>query len=237
MSHNPISSKETYKGKINVYETMTGKNDSMWVTVGYAAENRKDKRKLSPRQTHFGEDYGFTFDGTEWYLNYDFNLKLDSNGSIAEEEVNENGNYPFFVYGTLRWRMRNNSILEGTYDSAERAITKGLLYHNGSFPYLYEGAGEVHGEVYYPKDKIYNRLLFRLDSLEGFNRKGDRHNHYNRELVDVTLESGKTIKAWCYFANDKHRQRITYLTLIKDGDYVRWHKEYLGSGREGALSR
>jgi gamma-glutamylcyclotransferase (GGCT)/AIG2-like uncharacterized protein YtfP len=225
---NPVASKETYKGKLNIY--CTRGND---IIVGYEGKRHR-QRKIFWR-ANLGGVYGFKFDGTDWMLEYDFNLKLDSETGMLHSTLpaaEENKEYPVFVYGTLRSGMRNHYILRDMYKGkGHEAITTGVMYHNGSIPYLYEGDEIVKGELFYLKPKSYKRAMNRLDSLEGFNGEGDiRYNHYNRKLVDVQVEDTVT-QAWCYFANESSGwSKKDRMTRIVDGDFVRWHKEYRGRG-------
>jgi gamma-glutamylcyclotransferase (GGCT)/AIG2-like uncharacterized protein YtfP len=220
---NPITSKETFKGKINIYGTMDDISGNTMIIVGFDGK-KKEKRKVTARHSGFSSDFGFTFDNTIWFLNYDFNLKLDESGEIVAEEEEADERYPVFVYGTLRKNMWNHYIIEGMYDKGEKAITRGVMYHNGSYPYLFEGNEVAKGEVYFIKKMFYERAMMRLDGLEGYHGEGNPRNHYNRKLIDVAINSsGEIIKAWCYFANDT---RYNHLTLIKDGDFVRWATEY-----------
>lgn len=114
--------------------------------------------------------------------------------------------HTLFVYGTLRRGYGNHGLM-GDAPCLGRARTKGLfaLFSHG-IPYLSRQprTTRVTGEVYVVDDL----RLARIDRLEA-------HPHwYVREEIEVVLENGRGMTAWCYF-NDKPRGM-----LLASGDFA-----------------
>jgi gamma-glutamylcyclotransferase (GGCT)/AIG2-like uncharacterized protein YtfP len=212
-----LASKQTYWGKINIYGMRNNK-----IVVGYEGK-RRDTRELHESATDNGKDWTFLFDGTYWMLSYDFNLILDSIGSLVrvQGETGIEKQYPFFVYGTLRRGMSNHRYYFHKKTIREEAATiQGELFVRGySLPYMFEGDKKVHGEVMWVDEKDYVRMLADLDSLEGYNpKRNPKYNHYNRKLVNVTLSDGTQVEAWAYFCADTRAKNGC--RAIPHGDYV-----------------
>lgn len=111
-----------------------------------------------------------------------------------------------FVYGTLKRGFHNhNRFLQGMEPVAIGYIRGKLL--QGGLPYLVEGDGQVHGEVY----EISSDLRNTLDALEGHPK------WYRRMPVDVTPDKGRTLRAEAYFY--QMPPHSTMYRHIEDGVY------------------
>lgn len=75
--------------------------------------------------------------------------------------------YYLFVYGTLKKGYGLNYCLkDGLFIG--NAIIKGYeMYYNYSIPFIKEGNGLIHGEVYKFSKKDFNSLIKDLDRIEG----------------------------------------------------------------------
>ena len=111
-----------------------------------------------------------------------------------------------FVYGTLRKGFEGNALLsESRFLGYARTRKKFALYVD-LIPYAYKEkrVSSIVGEVY----QIDELTLEILDDFEG------HPDEYQRELVDVVLESGIQLTPWIYFnPNPKG-------TVIASGDYT-----------------
>jgi len=128
-----------------------------------------------------------------------------------------------FVYGTLR---RGQPLYPHLDADKARFIGEGRivgrLFDLGEYP----GAtpdpkrfstvrGEVH-ELYDAPD-----TLSILDDIEGFDAKRPERSLFERRETDVTLDSGRTVRAWVYF----YRRPLLDATEIPDGDFIRYRSE------------
>ncbi len=192
-------------------------------------DEKPARRVLKILKTRNDFDVTFKFKGTLWFLGYDFNLVFNDYGELmppipVEEMI------PFFVYGTLRTGMGNHGYFNGRLDRSVPAKVDGEIYHNGVIPYMFEASSVVRGELMYVKPDKYNITMRDLDRLEGYYGEGFSYNHYNRKLVTAIANDGSEIRAWAYYANEGRGSTTSkkQLTRIKDGDFVRWHKEFWG---------
>jgi gamma-glutamylcyclotransferase (GGCT)/AIG2-like uncharacterized protein YtfP len=115
-----------------------------------------------------------------------------------------------FVYGTLRKDVRGplQAALTRGWESLGCGAVAADLYDLGAYPGAVPRAAagpRVRGELY----RIPNvtATLARLDDHEG--------EEFTRALVDVSLESGKTERAWIYWYRSEPRGR-----RLASGDYV-----------------
>jgi len=98
-----------------------------------------------------------------------------------------------FVYGTLkRGQSRNNVMMGGEYLGKGKTDSMFALVDLGPFPALCYGHGPARGEVYNVSDDT----LRRLDIIEGVPHL------YERDKINITLESGETISCWTYLKMD-----------------------------------
>jgi gamma-glutamylcyclotransferase (GGCT)/AIG2-like uncharacterized protein YtfP len=102
-----------------------------------------------------------------------------------------------FVYGTLLAEYPNHRVIEGSRLLGS-ATTNNLytMHSNGYYPAItLQETHKITGEVY----ELDEEMLFeRVDSLEGYSPNRE-HNHYQRKLITVTLDSGKQVNAWVYY--------------------------------------
>lgn len=123
-----------------------------------------------------------------------------------------------FVYGTLKRFNRNHFLLE-TSEFVGKASTeprfKLLSAYGNAFPYLAPGDKSIIGEVF----SVDDLTLQQLDRLEGY-REGSKNNHYNRELIPVTV-GGEVMDALVYTPND-----LEMLSHLKEFEGNEWKSSY-----------
>jgi gamma-glutamylcyclotransferase (GGCT)/AIG2-like uncharacterized protein YtfP len=127
------------------------------------------------------------------------------------------GDHVFF-YGTLmspfnrpgRQRITPKLVAKG------RGTIRAALFDLGIYPAAIpaDDNSVVWGEVYETSDP--QSVLAVLDEIEGYRQNEPDRSLYTRALTDVTLENGRTEKAWAYFYNAPlgRAQRII------SGDYL-----------------
>lgn len=101
-----------------------------------------------------------------------------------------------FVYGTLKRNFGNHRVLEEGEYLQDGRISSGkfTMLDLGAFPALVQDkeGTDIHGELY----RVNTQSLRSCDWLEGY------PSFYNREVVDVNLSVGNTVKAWVYFLSE-----------------------------------
>jgi gamma-glutamylcyclotransferase (GGCT)/AIG2-like uncharacterized protein YtfP len=127
------------------------------------------------------------------------------------------GDHVFF-YGTLmspfnrpgRQRVTPKLSYKG------RGTINAALFDLGIYPAAIpsEDTSKVWGEVYETSDP--QSVLAVLDEIEGHRPSEPDRSLYTRVLTDVTLEDGRTEKAWTYFYNAPLGQA----QRIASGDYL-----------------
>ena len=128
-----------------------------------------------------------------------------------------------FVYGTLRRGMPLYRYLEGgkaRFVGEGRIV--GRLFDLGEYP----GAtpdpkrfSTVRGEVH--ELLAAEETLSVLDDIEGYDSEKPERSLFERRAVSVTLDAGRSLKAWVYF----YRRPLMAATEIPDGDYGRYRSE------------
>ena len=123
-----------------------------------------------------------------------------------------------FVYGTLRPSAGHemNAVLEQHGDLVGRGKIPGILYDVGRYPGAVKSTGTrafVRGDLYALRNP--ERALKVLDRYEGWDEKKPRSGEFKRSRVLVSLDGGKTVKAWIYLYN----RSTNGLTRIRSGDY------------------
>jgi gamma-glutamylcyclotransferase (GGCT)/AIG2-like uncharacterized protein YtfP len=98
-----------------------------------------------------------------------------------------------FVYGTLRAAAGTewSKFLQSQSDFVDGGRTPGLLFQLDGYPGMTvreDHDAWVRGEVYLLHDPA--ATLPRLDAYEGC--------EFERQVVSVTLDHGRTISAWAY---------------------------------------
>jgi gamma-glutamylcyclotransferase (GGCT)/AIG2-like uncharacterized protein YtfP len=127
------------------------------------------------------------------------------------------GDHVFF-YGTLmspfnrpgRQRITPQLVAKG------RGTIQAALFDLGIYPAAIpaEDGSVVWGEIYEARDTP--AVLAVLDEIEGYRHNEPERSLYTRVLSDVTLEDGRTEKAWVYFYNAPLGQA----QRIASGDYL-----------------
>lgn len=119
---------------------------------------------------------------------------------------------PLFVWGTLRAGHGNwKYFLKGNTEGHEEAtLANHKMYPVGLVIFKDEqetGKYCVRGEVHYIKDDVYEEVLRKVDSLEGYNPDAD-FGFYLRRKVTVELDSGENVDAWVYVNHKKAEESI-----------------------------
>jgi len=124
-----------------------------------------------------------------------------------------------FVYGTLRASVRSDIHGQFLGDRAEfigEGSVVGRLWKVSWYPAMTraESPGErVKGEVY--RLMARDQMMAELDEFEVCDLENPAESEYTRELVEVNLENGSVIGAWCYLFLGK----TGLLMHIPDGDF------------------
>lgn len=128
-----------------------------------------------------------------------------------------------FVYGTLRENvghemyhvLATHAVLVGT------ATVCGELYSLGEYPGLVprqDTTDVIKGELYQIGINALMHTLSVLDEYEGLGPEDLLPHEYRRELVSVTLASGRQLEAWAYVLNRSPEG----LERIRSGDFAEW---------------
>jgi len=128
-----------------------------------------------------------------------------------------------FTYGTLR-RAAGHAAHRLLADSAElvgHGSVRGRLYQAAEFPVLVidpQGTAVI-GEVY----RVFapQAAFVQLDQYEGFDSASPDTSEFRRDLVQVTLNDGRTVTAWAYV----YQRPLFDLQPIPHGDYARFLRE------------
>lgn len=105
-----------------------------------------------------------------------------------------------FVYGSLRTGFYNyDKYLKGKVKDAKLGKVKGKLYHmpHKGYPALLEGEDIVIGEIMTIKN--FEEVMVPMDEMENYYGVNDSRNEYNRIVMDVELEDGKTESCYVYY--------------------------------------
>lgn len=128
-----------------------------------------------------------------------------------------------FVYGTLmRGETRYGILREFGVECALLADTPGRLLDLGTFPGLVPDEKDgrfVRGELIRCRD--HERLLRRLDEIEGFRGPGREDNLFERKVVPVGMLDGHVREAWAYV----YARPAGGAPVIASGDW----REYRGT--------
>lgn len=125
-----------------------------------------------------------------------------------------------FVYGTLRraaGHPMHRALATSSFVGQGRVNAQ--LFDLGGYPgiVLSRDAGDrVTGEVYELPSQDATDVFRILDEYEGVGPSGDPSPEYARQLVDVHLITGRTVKAWAYVLADVSRARVR----IASGDFM-----------------
>lgn len=121
-----------------------------------------------------------------------------------------------FVYGTLRPGHGNHRWTVGdTPHTAEHGTLFDWLLLGALAPFPYavpEPGATTIGDVLTFAPEYWPHALAACDGLEGY------PHHYDRRVVDVLLDNGRTVEAWVYTPADARRARS--LTPVPGGDWT-----------------
>lgn len=121
-----------------------------------------------------------------------------------------------FVYGTLKeGRPLDRDLFAKTRTSVKEGAIKGKIYELGSYPGVRLGdKGSIQGEAHSFRARDMKVILASMDAIEGYREDRDeRHNHYNRRIVTVTLKGGGKVEAYVY----EYGQELPEKRRIKSG--------------------
>lgn len=123
-----------------------------------------------------------------------------------------------FFYGTLMspFNRPGRQRVDSKLQFAGRGSIRAALFDLGIYPAAVpaEDHSVVWGEVYQTEDPT--SVLATLDEIEGYRPNEPERSLYTRALTDVTLEDGRSYKAWAYFYNAPLGQA----RRIDSGDYL-----------------
>lgn len=131
----------------------------------------------------------------------------------------------FFVYGTLMTNCANHHVI-GT-EAIERIVRAKMhnvdlyMYHKSYFPCMIAGQGEVLGELMTIKEHAFEKIVARMDRLEGYVAPNNPKNFYDRFIMQAEDEQGELVEAYCYVYNTDNGQLGEKIT---DGDFKRYVK-------------
>ena len=131
----------------------------------------------------------------------------------------------FFVYGTLMTGCTNHHVI-GT-EAIERIVRAKMqnvdlyMYHKSYFPCMIAGQGEVMGELVTIKEHAFEKIIARMDRLEGYIAPNNPKNFYDRVIMHIEDEQGEMVEAYCYVYNASNGQLGEKIT---DGDFKSYVK-------------
>lgn len=132
----------------------------------------------------------------------------------------QEGQRPFFVYGTLL-PDQPNFVLWGKAITAMEPATfhGGQLYDMGFYPMLVPTGAEtaVTGQLITVTPNQYDAVLQRLDALEGYDPAQPDSAEYQRQAVQVVVANGRTQTAWIYLGKT---ELVTHKPVIPNGDWA-----------------
>lgn len=119
-----------------------------------------------------------------------------------------------FVYGSLKIGGRFSHGFEEKRVSVRPATLKGTLYKWKYAALALAGDRTIHGELHLYKD--FSTVVRRMDRIEGFHKRNDENNLYNKNVVEVKTEDGNKTRAITYTLNT-HRISVEGCEIIEDG--------------------
>lgn len=110
------------------------------------------------------------------------------------------------VYGTLKRGHGNNRILRGTSEFITEGVVRGFKLYDSNFPVAAHSQDTcVSVEVFDigdPAEETPRRVLYNLDSLEGYREENPYRSMYLREPVTVHGDDGVSHEAYMYVGNE-----------------------------------
>ena len=121
-----------------------------------------------------------------------------------------------FFYGTLMcgFSLRRRSDIESFLRFSGRGSVQGVLYDLGSYPGMVAGQGTVVGELYEILQA--DRLLPKLDAIEGYYPNAPDKSSYLRRRSRVRHFDGVNVSSWVYVFNGT----LEKASRILSGDYA-----------------
>ena len=114
-----------------------------------------------------------------------------------------------FVYGTLKRNFGNNSYMYLYHNVVNRVISgevKNMALVGSGVPFMiYKKGFVVRGEIFEYKVenerdvKKYNKMLNKIDRLEGFSMMSNSNTFYQRFLCEVKDGKGNKHLCWAYY--------------------------------------
>jgi len=116
-----------------------------------------------------------------------------------------------FVYGTLRYSYHNHALLSTSTIIGSGRTKDMFVMSSRSIPFVSRSqkVSTIFGEVY----SVTPDVLKSLDSLESYDPSSPDTSWYTRELIDINLEDGSTVQAFCYFNEQESA------SIIASGDF------------------
>ena len=118
-------------------------------------------------------------------------------------------------YGTLMsgFALRRRAAIEPFVRFVGPGVVRGALFDLGPYPAAIRAEGTVRGELY--AVTVADRLMPRVDAIEGFVPGDVQRSQYVREPVEVRLDRGSRQWAWIYF----YARPLGDAAWIPGGDY------------------
>ena len=120
-----------------------------------------------------------------------------------------------FFYGTLMsgFALRRRAAIEPFVRCVGPGVVRAALFDLGPYPAAIRAEGTVRGELY--AVTCADRLMPRVDAIEGCVPGDVLRSQYVREAVEVRLERGPRQRAWIYF----YARPLGAAAWIPGGDY------------------
>ncbi|MDO7787791.1 gamma-glutamylcyclotransferase family protein [Desulforamulus aquiferis] len=135
-----------------------------------------------------------------------------------------------FVYGTLLPGLENyQRFVENYKPVVYVAKAKGVMYYlpEDGYPVVLSGEGEIKGVMFDTREMPV--ILPQIDEIQKYTGV-ESQSHLIREIKDVVLESGETVKAHMYLWPPSKAQWLREnAQVIPDGDWAKFLKEKLAS--------
>lgn len=120
-----------------------------------------------------------------------------------------------FFYGTLMsgFDLRRRAAIEPFVRFVGPGVVRAALFDLGPYPAAIRAEGTVRGELY--AVTCADRLMPRVDAIEGCVPGDVLRSQYVREAVEVRLDRGPRRRAWIYF----YARPLGDAAWIPGGDY------------------
>lgn len=138
--------------------------------------------------------------------------------TISNEKSMKNSGH-VFVYGTLKkGGYYSHGFNKERVSVTPAKMVGGTMYNLGGFPGLVLGGNDiVNGELHLYKE--FSKVVRRLDRIEGFRKQNYECNLYNKHVVEVETQDGRTVKAMVYTINT-HRINLKGCEKVENGTWL-----------------